>query len=161
MQNQTQQFKKTLVAHALVMAFGVTLTTLGGMQVAYAQSNASGTIYGKVDVAAGASITLQNTDTGLKRLITVDAEGRYTATALPPGHYKVDLIRDGKVAKTQELDILIGQGVEASFLSSATQTVTVSAVRSRIDVSNTNNGAIFTAKDLARLPIQNNLTAIA
>nr|WP_314861685.1 TonB-dependent receptor [uncultured Undibacterium sp.] len=161
MQNKTHRFKKTLLAHALVVAFGVTLTSIGGMQSVYAQSNASATIYGKVDSAAGATISLQNTDTGLKRLVTLDADGRYSATALPPGRYKVELLRGGKVASTQQLDAIVGQGVDASFLSAATQTVTVSAMRSRIDVSNTNNGAIFTAKDLARLPIQNNLTAVA
>ncbi|MFZ6799038.1 TonB-dependent receptor [Undibacterium sp. Di24W] len=160
MQNKTHSFKKTLLAHALVMAFGVTLTSVGGMQAAYAQSNATGTIYGKVDSVAGATIAIQNTDTGLKRILPLDAAGRYTATALPAGHYKVDLLKEGKVTNTQELDIIIGQGVEASFVANATQTVTVSATRSRIDVSNTNNGAIFTGKELAKLPMQTNLTAI-
>ncbi|MDP3785648.1 MAG: TonB-dependent receptor [Undibacterium sp.] len=161
MTNQKRYFKKTLIAHALVVAFGVGVATFGGMQAAYAQSSATGTIYGKVDAPAGASISILNTDTGLKRSVSLDSAGRYTVTALPAGHYKVEMHRDGKVAGTQDFDIVIGQGIEASFTASSTQQVTVSATRTRIDVSNTNNGAVFTSKDLARLPIQTNLTAIA
>lgn len=161
MMNQKRYFKKTLLAHALVVAFGVGLSSFGCMQTAYAQSNATGTIYGKVEAPSGASILILNTDTGLKRNVTLDSAGRYTVTALPAGHYKVEMHRDGKIAGTQDFDVVIGQGIEASFASTNVQQVTVSATRTRIDVSNTNNGAVFTSKDLARLPVQTNLTAIA
>jgi hypothetical protein len=160
MLNKNRVFKKKFIAHALVLAFGVGVVGVATMENAYAQSNATGTIYGNVGSPAGASVQILNTDTGLKRTINLDAAGRYTVTALPAGHYKVELMRDGKVVGTQELDMIIGQGVEASFAGSNVQQITVSATRSKIDVSNTNNGAIFTAKELAKLPMQTNLTAI-
>ena len=162
MREKKQAFKKTLVAHALCMAFGISISAVGVVSTASAQSNATGSIYGKVDAPAGASIVIQNTDTGLKRQVNLDSNGRYTITALPAGHYRVELMRNGSAAGSQELDMVIGQGVEASFVAAASQQVTVSGstLRSRIDVSNTNNGAVFTAKELAKLPVQTNLTAV-
>jgi hypothetical protein len=126
---------------------------------AMAQSNATGVIYGRVDNGSGATVVLTNTETGLKRTVAVDASGRYQATAMPVGHYKVELHRNDAVAGSTEVDVLLGQGADASF--SSLTTVQVTGRRSRIDVSNTNNGAVFTAKELAKLPIQTDLTAVA
>ncbi len=160
MNYKKQAFKKTLVAHALTVAFGVGVMTAGVMPTAFAQSNAAGTIYGSVATPTGATVVLHNIDTGLKRNVTPDSSGRYTVTALPTGHYKIDLVRDGKVVSTQETDVIIGQGVDISFAADTVQQVTVSGVRSRIDISNTNNGAVFSAKELAKLPVATNLSAI-
>eukprot|EP01034_Spumella_vulgaris_P037384 gene37384-46122_t len=126
---------------------------------AMAQSNAAGNIFGRVDSPAGASIVMLNTDNGAKRTITPDASGRYNATAMSPGHYKVELVRDGKTVETREIDVIVGQGVDASFLGTI-QAVQVTGARTRIDVSNSNNGATFTAKELARLPIPQTVDAI-
>jgi hypothetical protein len=123
-----------------------------------AQSNATGVIFGHVDSPAGASVTVTNTETGFKRTLAVDAAGTYRATALPVGHYKVELQRNGTAAGANEIDVVLGQGVEASFASVAS--VQVSGRRTRIDVSNAANGAVFTAKDLAKLPVQPNLNSI-
>ncbi|TXI92745.1 MAG: hypothetical protein E6Q34_06140 [Burkholderiaceae bacterium] len=60
MLNKKLAFKRTLVAHALCVAFGVGVVSFGGMSIAYAQSNATGTIYGKVDAPSGASVVIQN-----------------------------------------------------------------------------------------------------
>ncbi len=103
-----------------------------------------------------------NLDTGAKRSVTPDESGRYSATSMAPGRYKVDLMRDGKLASTTEVDVIVGQGANASFAtaSPAVQTVQVSGRRSRIDVSSSNNGATFTAKELEKLPITQSVAAI-
>jgi hypothetical protein len=152
--------KKTVLIRALSIAFGAAALGAGVMAPALAQSSASGNIFGTVDAPAGASVNLTNTENGLKRSVAIGAGGRYQVTALPPGHYKVELVRDGKVVNSTEVDVLLGQGADASFGAAAVQQVQVTGRRSRIDVSNTNNGAVFTAKELARLPVQNNLTAV-
>ncbi|NGZ88350.1 TonB-dependent receptor [Duganella aceris] len=149
--------KKTVIARALAIAFSTAALNVALAPAAFAQSNAAGTIFGRADGGA-ASIVLQNTDTGVKRTLGTDAGGRYNATAMPPGHYKVELVRDGKVVNTTEVDVIIGQGVEASF--SSAQTVQVTGRRNRIDVSNTNNGSTFTAKELSKLPVQQSVAAI-
>ena len=134
-------FKKTLVAHALTVAFGVGVMAFGVVSPAMAQSSATGNIYGHVDSATGASIVLTNPDTGAKRATAIDANGNYRVTALPVGHYKVDLMRDGKSVNSSEVDVVLGQGAEASFATATVQSVQVVGTRARIDVSNTNNGA--------------------
>ncbi|MCE3264347.1 MAG: hypothetical protein K0R43_3426 [Pseudoduganella sp.] len=149
MKNPSQRVRMTLVAHALAMAFAAP---------AFAQSNATGTIFGQVANGSGASVVLENTATGARRTVSVDANGRYNANSMQPGAYKVMLVRGGAVERTLEVEALIGQGVEASF--ETIQAVTVTSRRPPIDVSNTNNGAVFTARQLAALPIAQSLSGI-
>nr|WP_315487437.1 TonB-dependent receptor [uncultured Undibacterium sp.] len=160
MSKRNMIFKKNVVAHALVLAFGSGVLAVGVTPVVMAQSNATGNVFGNVASPAGSSILLQNLDNGFKRTSTVDASGRFNVTGLPIGRYKVDLIRDGKVASSTNLEVNAGQGSNADF-AAVTQSVEIVARRSRIDISNTNNGAIYTAKELARLPVAQNLSAVA
>ncbi|WP_332878173.1 TonB-dependent receptor [Massilia sp. S19_KUP03_FR1] len=153
-------FKKTVLVHALTLAFGAAVLSAGVIQTASAQSNASGNIVGTVEQPSGTTVNLVNTGTGLKRTVTPEANGRFQATTLPAGHYKVDLVRNGAVVNTVEVDVIVGQGVDASFAAAAMQSVQVTGRRSRIDVSNTNNGVSFSARELAALPIAQNVGAI-
>jgi hypothetical protein len=153
--------RKTVLVRALQIAFSTAALTMAVTPSVMAQSNSTGVIYGHVDAPAGASVTLTNTDTGLKRTAGVDASGSYRVTALPVGHYKVELTRNGSVASTSEVDVVLGQGVDASFANAANVAkVQVTGRRNRIDVSNANNGAVFSAKELAKLPVQPTLTSI-
>ncbi|NVM77407.1 hypothetical protein FHW83_003213 [Duganella sp. SG902] len=152
--------KKTEMARTLSVAYAAAVMGAVVAPVALAQSNASGNIYGRVEAPAGATILLTNTDTALKRLVTPAADGSYTATAMPIGHYKIELQRDGSVVNTVEIDVLVGRGVEASFVAPGAKTVRITGHRSSIDVSSANNGATFTAKELAALPIAQSVEAI-
>ncbi len=155
-------FRKTVLVQALSLAFATTTLTMGVVQPVMAQSNATGTIFGRVDATQGAAIVVKNLDTNLTRKISPEANGRYQVTALPVGRYKVDLVQGDKVVNSSEVEVTIGQGAEASFVAaaSAVQTVQVTGQRKRIDVSNTNNGASFTAKELAKLPIAPSIYSI-
>ncbi|MRW93075.1 TonB-dependent receptor plug domain-containing protein [Duganella sp. FT80W] len=148
--------KKTVLAHTLSLVFATGALVMGD---ALAQSNAAGNIYGRVDAPAGTTILLTNTDTGLKRTLTPGADGQYTATAMPIGHYKVELQKDGQTVGTVETDVLVGRGVEASF-ANGTQSVQVTGRRVHLDFSSADNGATFNAKQLDSLPIAQNLAAI-
>jgi hypothetical protein len=150
--------RKTVLVRALSIAFSTAAMTMAVTPSVMAQSNATGVIFGHVTTPAGATVTLVNTDTGLKRTVPVDASGSYRVTALPVGHYKVQLTRNGAVAGTNEVDVILGQGVDASFEN--VTTVQVRGHRTRIDVSNASNGAIFSAKELAKLPVQPTLNSI-
>jgi len=150
--------KKNVLVHALALTFGGAALTIGVVQPAMAQSNASGTVSGRVEGTTGASVALTNTETGLRRTGTVDAGGRFQVTSLPPGHYRVDLLQNGNVVRSNEVDVLLGQGVDASFLN--VQSVQVTGRRSRIDVTTAVNGSTFTAKELEKLPVQTNLNSI-
>ncbi|MFZ6873519.1 TonB-dependent receptor [Undibacterium sp. Di27W] len=162
MQKRNHVFRKTLVAHALTLAFGAGVLTMTFAPAVHAQSNAAGTVFGKVNAGSATTVILKNTDTNLTRTATVDATGKFQATALPIGHYRLSLMKDSTTLSTLELDVLAGQGVEAAFSTetSGVQSVTVAATRKRIDVSNATNGATFTAKELDKLPIAKNVNAI-
>ena len=151
--------RKTVVAQALAVAFGAVAFSGGMVTTAYAQSNATGTIFSRVE--AGSVVTIENVGTGLKRTLTADATGRVTFTSLPTGMYKATLTRNGAAAGTQDgIEVLLGQGSEVSFGAKTLQTVQVVGQRTRIDVSNTNNGASFTAKELASIPAVRNVDSI-
>ncbi|MES2151504.1 MAG: TonB-dependent receptor [Pseudomonadota bacterium] len=152
-------FRKTVVARALAIAFGAAALTIAVTEPVMAQSNATGNILGRVESPAGTSVHLTNLDTGLKRTMTPDASGRYQATALPVGRYKVELMRGDKSAGTQEVEVILGQGVDASFATTVAA-VQITGRRNRIDVSNTTNGATFTARELAKLPVAPSVGAI-
>ena len=155
-------FKKTLVARALTLAFGVGVVAFGYTPEVMAQSNTAGTVYGKVAPGTATSVVLKNTDTNLTRTLVIDATGRFQGTALPSGRYKATLMKDSTSVGTTNLEVLAGQGVEADFniATSNVQSVEVSAKRSRIDVSSANNGVTFTAKELDKLPMARNVDAI-
>ncbi|MEK8046145.1 TonB-dependent receptor [Ideonella margarita] len=145
---------------AIAVAVGLCVASSAG----YAQSNATGNIFGTVQAVAGTTVVVENTATGAKRTLTPDASGRFTATSLPTGTYKVTVLRNGAVVSTADnIDVLIGQGSEAIFAAAAvggTQTVQVVGKVAKIDVSSSNNGSTFTSKQLAALPIARNVDAI-
>ncbi len=148
-------FKKTIIARALTIAFSAASLTALVELPAMAQSNAVGTVYGKLTPGRASSVTAKNLGTNQTRTIAVDETGKFQFTALQPGRYQVTISKGSSVVGTEELEVLAGQGVEAQFLAPTTgvATVTVSGSRSRIDVSNATNGAVFTAKQLAKLPV--------
>lgn len=126
-----------------------------------AQTNVTGNVFGQVQAAPGATVIVENVGTGAKRTIVLDAQGRFIATALPVGTYKATLVRDGKVVSTTDnIEVRIGQGSEVQFSSGAAQTVLITGKLAQLDVSSTNNGAAFTAKQLDALPVAQNIQAI-
>lgn len=137
---------------------------------AHAQSNASGMIFGRVAAARGAVVHLENRDTGLKRDIAIDADGRYRATSLPIGRYAVSLVRDGATVTTRDdLAVQIGTGTEVSFNEQAADSqpqmlegiqVTGTALPP-IDVSSVDSRTVLTSEQLRKLPIARDATSAA
>jgi hypothetical protein len=152
--------RKTVVARALSIAFSTAALSAAVMQPAAAQSNAAGTVYGKVAAGAATSVAIRNLDTNQQRTLPVDGSGTFSASALPIGRYRVTLQGGSQNGKTTEVEVLAGQGVEAVFATGDVARVEVTGRRSRIDVSNAVNGATFTARELAKLPVARNVSAI-
>jgi outer membrane receptor protein involved in Fe transport len=152
--------KKTVLVHALALAFGGMALTVGVVQPAMAQSNAAGSVFGKVAAGSGDTVVLKNNGTNATRTTTVDATGNFRVTSMPIGTYTVTLMKGGNTVGTSQVEVLAGQGVEAAFVTGAVQTVQVSGRRTRIDVSSSVNGATFTARELEKLPIGRNVDSI-
>jgi TonB dependent receptor/Carboxypeptidase regulatory-like domain/TonB-dependent Receptor Plug Domain len=139
--------KKLLIALAAASTSAVLLPT------ALAQSNLVGSVFGQVAAGAGEQVVIENAATGLKRSVAVDGSGKFTIGAMPPGRYKVQLVRQGQTVSTLEIDVLAGQGAEAVFAAAGTQKIEITGRVLAIDVSSTNNGSVFTARQLDALPI--------
>ncbi|MFZ4481388.1 MAG: TonB-dependent receptor [Rhodoferax sp.] len=158
--NNALVFRKTVVARALAVAFGAVSLAGGIHTTAFAQSNTTGTLYGSVPGATGASIILLNKDTGARRTLTVDSAGRFNAQSLVTGTYKVDLVVNGQVSKSSDnVEVRVGQGTEVSFATSL-EAVQVLALRQKIDVASVGSTTVFTANDLAKVPIAQNVGAV-
>ena len=142
------------IAQASLLA----LSTLTLAPAAQAQSNTTATLV--VRAAPQAQVLIENLATGLKRRVAVDADGRVLTGALPPGRYKVSLLRGEAVERSTELELLVGQSGQADLRTQQLEQVVVAGTRKVIDVTNTDNGATFTAKQLDSLPMGRDLNAI-
>jgi len=151
-------FKKKVIARALAVTFSIAAASVAMLPEAYAQSNTTGTIHGQVAAGSGASILVEGVGTGFRRNVTVEADGRYQVLSLPPGDYKVSLIRSGKVERSEDVSVSLASSTEANF--GTAERIQVTGRASRIDVTSTNVGATFTARDLERLPVAQNVGAI-
>lgn len=152
--------RKTAIARSVALAFG--MAAVGGWvaPAAYAQSNTTGTIYGSVSSPAGIEVVAENTATGVKRSVKPDASGRYSFASLPVGTYTVTMLRNGStVEKRENVDVLISQGTEISFSSTAVVQIVGSRIR-RLDLSSAGSTTTFTSKDLERVPVASNVGAI-
>jgi outer membrane receptor protein involved in Fe transport len=154
------RLRNNAIRQATAILAGLALAAAGSQ--ALAQSNATTTIYGQVASPAGTTVVLENLDTGAQRSLVPDAAGRYVANSMPPGRYALRVLRNGTVDDTREIEALVGSGAEVNFggKEEAGQTVVVRGARTVIDVSNTNNGVVFTAKELRTLPVANDVASV-
>ena len=100
---RTTSSSRYLRRTALALALGLSLTS----GVVMAQSRSAGSIFGNAE--AGSQVQITSKDTGLTRTITVDANGRYSASELPIGSYTVTLLKGGQSADSRE-NVAVGVG---------------------------------------------------
>ncbi|MGH8055521.1 MAG: TonB-dependent receptor [Stenotrophomonas sp.] len=152
--------RKTLHRATLCVALGLCIAT-----TAYAQSNATGSIFG--NAAPGSTVVIQNSDTGQTRNVVVGSNGRYQAPSLALGNYKVELTKDGKTVSVRDnVSVVLGGASQVSFVASADATtldaITVTGVNTpAIDVSGTDIRSVFTAEQLSKIPVGRTINAIA
>ena len=159
--------RKSLVA-AIALGFG-----LSG-QVA-AQST-TGTIFGQAPVASGETVQIMG-GSGYNRTISVDSQGRYSAT-LPVGTYTVTLMQDGRsVQSKNNVTAQASASTAVNFVSAAAATSSAAGTNTNakllaavtvnansvppIDVASTNQSTVITAQQLAQLPLGRSGASIA
>lgn len=144
MRFQTARFQR----RAAAIAVGMLISS-----VAYAQSS-EGSIHGKAK--PGDRVTITSADSGATRQIVADANGDFTAAKLPPGAYQVV---SGGISK--DINVAIGSGTAVDLTAAAMNRVVVRGVRSAIDVSSVESNTVFTADQMAALPVSHDVNAIA
>src|SRR5687768_17315368 len=98
--------RKTVLVHALAVAFTAGLATAVIAPPAYAQAQA-GSVNG--NAVAGTVITIENKAIGFSRRVTVGADGTFNVTQLPPGNYTLKTTyADGT---SEELAVSVSPGV--------------------------------------------------
>ncbi len=121
----------------------------------------SGSIFGNAG-AGGGVVVIENIETGIRVSVTPDSQGHYSASTLPSGRYKVTLQRDGQSTVRENIQVMVGQGVEVGFVGDTIESIVVfgSAVN-RIDMSTVESKLTVTKELLDNVPVPPSLTSVA
>lgn len=107
----------------------------------------------------GASVIATSVETGEKRTVITDDEGRYRIVKLKPGTYKIKATASGfEVQETPEIPTVSAQNVQKDFRLSpagvtAEQTIIVTGDDSPVvDTTRTTVGGTITSRDIEEIP---------
>lgn len=166
--NRLRQGEVKLTRGALTTAIAATLALLGMAQLQGLHAQSSyGTIYG--NAKPGDLVQVTSDSTGRSQQVTVGSNGQYTINGLGIGHYKVVLIEAGNSVQTSGANVVAGSSTAVSFNASpaAANAKNMGAVvvtapsANAIDVKSTTVRTVFTADQLASLPISRSVTSLA
>jgi hypothetical protein len=146
---------------AALVAFVAVFVVLGVPEVR-AQSAATGSIEGLVTdstggVLPGATVIVRNMDTNVPRDLVADRDGRYRATALPPGRYEVAVTLTGfQAAPLSNITVQVGQTVPIDVRmrpAGVDETINVIADAPLLDIQRTNVSNTFGQDVIQNLPL--------
>ncbi len=108
-------------------------------------------------VIAAAKVELRNTDTGILRGFTTNADGYYSAPLLARGAYEISVELAGfRTARRRDLRVDEGQTLRADFaleVGQVTESVEVSGAAQLLQTEETFLGAVVTNKSVVDLPL--------
>jgi len=135
--------------------------------LAHAQS-VTGSIFGQTPSGANTTVVIRSLDTGFTRTLSVDAQGRYRATELPNGRYRVILQQNGnEIAARDEVIVNIASGTEVSFAGAGSDVQSLDRVEVRgmsappIDISQVDTRSVLTYEQLQAIPTPRTITSAA
>ena len=177
---------KAWLLHVSIAPFGFTnylvnrfarITALAFLAIAtttsltYAQSNAEGSVLGRVvgtsaaDLS-GATATLSSKQFNINRTAPVSANGTFEFPGVPVGDYEVALALKGREPITDTAHVGIATTTSVRFEPGAAETVKLEkfvvsgADASPVDVASTVIGLSVRSETVDMLPVQRNLTAV-
>jgi hypothetical protein len=104
---------------------------------------------------ANATVTLTNTDTGIKRTLTTGADGQYVAPDLHIGHYNVSVNASGfKVGQQSGIVLNVGDRTRVDFklqVGSAQEQVTVEANAVAVQTDTGEVSGVVTGQQITQL----------
>ncbi len=138
-------------------------------RICFAQSETGrlqGTVTDPKDaVIEGATVTVVNPGTGRQVSVQTNELGFYTASALPPGHYRVEVTQKGFKKTVRELDVQVAQIGVADFkldVGEVTESITVEAGSPVIDSADSALGEVVEGRQVTELPLNGrNFTQLA
>ena len=109
-------------------------------------------------VVPGATVTILNTETGIKRVLTANATGEYFAPNLDPGVYSITVEAPSfKKLQRPAFRLEVATDVKQDFVlrpGAATETVEVSGEQPLVETLNDTLGGTITNKAINELPLQ-------
>ncbi len=130
---------------------------------ARAQDATSGSISGTITDTTGAAIkgakvTLTNTDRGdVERTVVTNAAGFYTASALPLGHYSVQITDQGfKASSVTGLELHVNDEITVNRslpAGSTTETVTVTADELGVNLQDATSSGLINSEQMNEMPL--------
>ncbi|TFW30288.1 TonB-dependent receptor [Massilia arenosa] len=152
--------KKTVLVHALTLAFSAGLASVALPTAAYAASNSAGSLVGRA--MAGTVVTIENKDIGLTRTITVGKDGQFQVTQLPPGTYTLSTTYADGSKENLSAAVNAGDGTTVTFAGpTAGQKVIVTGRATKIDVKSSESSQVLSKATIDRLPVTRDVTAVA
>jgi carboxypeptidase family protein len=132
-----KSFRSACVSVLLVL----TVSSLSGLPITFGQSLGAGTVDGTVTdpsgaVVAGASVTIENRQTGYKRTTNADANGSFRFDNIPPNKYALSVSAQGFSAVQQAVDVrsAVPQSLKISLIVAGTSaTVEVSSAADLVE----------------------------
>jgi hypothetical protein len=108
-------------------------------------------------VIAGASVTVTNAATGVRRLVTTAADGKYEIRYLVPGEYTVEVNSKGfRPARASNLAIQINQQARLDFsmqVGEVAEAVEVNATSPLLQTENATLGEVVGSERIVNLPL--------
>jgi len=108
-------------------------------------------------VIPGAEVTVRNTATGIERVLTTDATGRFRAVSLEAGLYDIKASKSGfRVAERKGVQVVVGSTTTADLtlqVGAATETVTVTETAPVIDTEKTDVTSTVSQEVVANVPV--------
>jgi len=142
-----KNFKRSIAALAVATTLGMSTPVLA--------DNSAGSIYGVAQ--SGQTISIKSLQTGAKRNVTIDSDGRFSFKQLPTGKYEVT-----NGSETYTITVAIGTGTNVQFVGDNVERISVQGARiSAIDTSSVEASTVFTQDQIQMLPVSRDLTSVA
>ncbi len=147
--------------HRLCLLGTILVLCVMCQNAAFAQSATTGSINGTVvdtsgAVVPGATVTITDLATRDQRVLTSNAEGRFTVPFLKPDNFEVSATGQGLQSTKTTIQVLTGQQSAVNLTlapNATTQTVEVSANNAQlIDTQTSNTTTTFTTEQFQNLP---------
>ncbi len=142
----------------LVVSLGLAFSSLASAQNVLINGAFHGTVTDASGaVIPGATLTIANLNSGLRRVAITDRRGFYTITQLPPGQYSVSVSKQGFSTVVQSpVQLLINQDLEANYtlkVGSVSQRVSVTAAPPMLKTGSGSLGTVVGSTEAVNLPL--------
>jgi hypothetical protein len=159
----------TLSTRSMIVRWIALLAILSFAVLGMAQSD-SARLQGSItDVqgaaVAGATVSITNVGTGRNTTVTTNDSGEFTASALPPGQYTVEIKRSGFASSKQQITLQTAQSANLPTQlkpGQVSETVEVTSDLPVVESTTSNLGEVIIGKQVTDLPLNGrNFTALA